>query len=103
MDVRLLAACLLLCSCSLADKEYYDEDTFAQLTADLMREIRKRISEDSSTSRDLVSDSLAECRQDYGLTTSVNVIIKTRDSLEKGAEFMVSPEVATRDECIQLC
>lgn len=101
MARRLFIVCLLLCGSVLADKErIYDDETFSQLTEDLIQEIRKRISDSSLPPE---SESAERCENDYGGTAEQDSIIMTRDSLANGAVFVAAPVVTSGPECSQEC
>lgn len=85
-----------------ADKEFTEE--FASLfNDDLLHELEKRLM-DYSSDNGRASQSNEQCR--FG--TEANLIIKTKVSLDQGAEFIDSPVISDdeydpRQSCMDTC
>ncbi len=92
---------LFLCPLAGTSKEYPEEYS-SLLTDKLLHELEKRLmdySDSDEQGNELYSNSRSDCTFDVGSDT----IIKTKVSLEQGAEFLDSPSASSQEECKSLC
>ena len=92
------ALLILLVSLTLVLSEKEVEEEYAKiLSSKLWQEIRKRLDKgDVPRNQDLDSSS---CQ--FGVNSSA--IIRTRDSIELGAEFLESPKIDSEKACSRRC
>ena len=86
--------------------EELDEESVAHLTDDLLHEIEKRLRDDPSMLDALMEKSgglLDMLGSECTHSVTNNTIIETEKSIENGAIFLLTPDVTSFTDCLNIC